>query len=140
MRNPYRLSCILLFFMLPVAAPAQKIVVAGVKEAADCAFAAHPLQADLRTAHFPADWTFVLACTPIVWEKLQRMADAFETNTGFTNLQGRITVLNGRIYLEMPPLSGTTHPTAKLILQHEHGHILCGCNDEWKADRAAGIY
>jgi hypothetical protein len=139
-RNPYRLSCILLFFMLPVAAPAQKIVVAGVKAVADCAFAAHPLQADLRTTHFPADWTFVLACTPIVWEKLQRTADALETNTGFTNVQGRITVLNARIYLEMPPLSGTTHPTARLILRHEHGHILCGCNDEWKADRAAGIY
>ena len=140
MRNPYRLSCILLFFMLPVAAPAQKILVAGVKKVAACEFAVRPLQADLRTTHFPKDWTFVLACTQTAWEKLQRLADAFQTNTGFTNVPGRITVINARIYLEMPPLSGTTHPTPKLVLQHERGHIVCGCNDEWKADRAAGLY
>ena len=140
MRNPYRLSCILLFFMLPVAAPAQKILVAGVKKVADCEFAVRPLRAGLRTVPFPKDWTLVLACNQIVWEKLQRLADAFQTNTGFTNVQGRITVINARIYLEMPPLSGTTYPTPNLILQHEYGHIVCRCNDEWKADRAAGLY
>ncbi len=126
--------------MLPVAAPAQKILVAGVKNVADCEFAVRPLQADLRTTHFPREWTFVLACNQIVWEKLQRLADALQTNTGFTNVQGRITVLNARIYLEMPPLSGSVYPTPKLVLRHELGQIAGGCGDEWKADRAAGIY
>lgn len=140
MKNPYRLSCILLLSMLPVAAPAQKILVAGVKQVASCEFAVRALQADLRTMDFPKDWTFVIACTQIAWEKLQRKADTLQTNTGFTNVQGRITVINARIYFEMPPLSGTTHPTPQLVLQHERGHIVCGCNDEWKADRAAGLH
>lgn len=139
MRNPYRLSCILLLFMLPGAAPAQRILVAGVKQVSSCEGPVRLLQADLRAIHFPKDWTFVVACNPIMWETLQRAGNAFETHTGFTNLNGRTTVLNARIYAEMPPLSGSRHATTRLVLQHELGHVLCGCGDEWRADEAGGV-
>jgi hypothetical protein len=138
-RNPIRLLIILLFSMSPVSAPAQRILVAGVKQVSACEYAIRPLESDLRTIDFPRDWTIVIACNTITWDNLRRKADALQTNTAFTNLQGRITVINAEIYREMPPLSGTMHRTSKLVLQHEYGHIVCRCSDERRADRAGGL-
>jgi len=59
--------------------------------------------------------------------------------TAFTNLKGRLTVLNGMIYLQPVPLRGTNQRTPKSVLQHELGHILCKCSDEAKADKTAGL-
>ena len=125
--------------MAPVSAPAQYILVAGVKQVAACQDAIRPLEIDLRTVPFPKDWTIVIACNQIVWDNLRRKGDALQTNTAFTNLQGHITVINAAIYREMLPLSGTMYRTQKLVLQHEHGHIVCACSDESKADRAGGL-
>jgi hypothetical protein len=122
-----------------VCAHAQRILVAGVKQPADCQFATAPLIKDLRGIGFPRDWTIVVACNPIEWQKLQRKGDAFGTNTAYTNLDGRITVVNAEIYRESLLLHGTTHSTPKLVLEHEHGHVVCQCNDEGQADRAAGL-
>jgi hypothetical protein len=122
---------------LTVCAHTQRIVVAGVKHPADCQFATAPLIKDLRGIGFPRDWTIVIACNRIMWEKLQRNGDAFGTTTAYTNLVGRITVVNAKIYRESLPLRGTVHSTPKLVLEHEHGHLLCQCNDEGQADRAA---
>ena len=109
---------------------------AGVERAANCGFATRPLIADLNELRYPKEWTVLVACNVLVWEQLQRNADAFETETAFTNLRGRITVLNGEIYREILPLRGTSHRTPRLVLRHELGHIICGCGDEARADRA----
>jgi hypothetical protein len=134
-RNPIRLSGILLLSALSIASHAQRVYVTGVKRAADCEFATRPLIADLQELRYPKEWNILVACNSPVWERLQRKADAFETKTAFTNLQGHITVLNGEIYRQMLPLRGTDHRTPRLVLKHELGHIICGCDGEARADR-----
>jgi hypothetical protein len=138
-RNPFRPSAIVLLSLLSVATQAQKIFVAGVKRAADCKFATKPLIHDLQAIRHAHDWTIVVVCNEVVWQRLRRKADAQGTDTAFTNVQHRITVLNSLMYLEELPLRGTAHHTPQLVLQHEYGHILCECDDEMSADRAAGI-
>jgi len=124
---------------LTVCVRAQRVLVAGVKHPADCEFATVKLIKDLHAIGFPQDWTIVVACNPISWEELQRKGDAFSTHTAYTNLVGRITVVNAEIYRVPLPLRGSTHSTPKLVLQHEHGHVVCHCRDEAQADRAAGL-
>ena len=136
MRNPFRPWVIVLLSWLTVATHAQKLFVAGVKRAADCEFATKPLIADLQAVRYPHDWIIVVACNDIVWQRLQRKADAQGTDTAFTYLEHGITVLNGLMYLEMPPLRGSVHASPRLVLKHEYGHILCKCRDEIMADRA----
>lgn len=136
MRNPIRLLGILLLFALPLSSHAQRILVVGAKRVASCDFATRPLMHDLRTAHYPVEWTIVVACNQVVWEQLRQKADALQTNTAFTNLKKRITVINGDIYRATLPLLGARR-TPELVLQHEMGHILCGCDDEEAADHVA---
>lgn len=136
MTNPFRPAVVVLLSLLAVDTQAQKIFVAGVGRAADCEFATQPLIRDLRVVHYPPSWTIVVACNRVVWDKLQRRAEAQGTDTGFTNIQHRITVLNGFIYLETLPLRGTAHDSPLRVLKHEYGHILCGCDDELIADRS----
>ena len=138
--NPFRLGSILLACAaLSGTLLSQSIVVVGVRPPDICAFATKPLIQDMKGIGFPKDWTIVVACTPIVWETLQRKADALNTLTAFTNMEGRITVLNGAIYRQSLPLEGTLHRTPRSVLEHEYGHILCNCDDEAKADKAAGL-
>lgn len=139
MRDPFRLSVIVLFSLVAVVSHAQKILVAGVKRVTDCEFATRPLIRDLKAVHYPANWTIVVACNPMVWDKLRRQGQAQGTHTGFTNVPHRITVLNGLMYRETLPLSGTAHDSPQRVLKHEYGHILCGCEDELLADRAAQL-
>jgi len=135
-RTLLRVFAILALFV--ASTDAQKIFVAGSRTVAECGYAVRPLIADLNAIRFPSDWTVVLACTPVVWNHLQIKADARGTLTAFTNLDGRVTVVNGAIYLEQLPLHGTTHRTPRTVLQHERGHILCRCGDERKADSFSG--
>lgn len=138
--NPFRLRCILLLsVVLSSTVHGQKIFVVGVSRPDTCAFATRPLIQDLNGVGFPKDWTIVVACNPTAWEELQRKADAFGTSTAFTNVRGNITILNGTIYLQSLPLSGTTHRTPRMVLKHEYGHLVCQCRDEGKADSAGGL-
>jgi len=138
--NPFRLRCILLLsVVLSSTVQGQEIFVVGVSRPDACAFATKPLIQDLNGLGFPKDWTFAVACTPTAWEELQRKGNAFGTSTAFTNVRGRITILNGTIYLESLPLRGTTHRTPRMVLKHEYGHLVCQCGDEGKADRAARL-
>ena len=135
MRNPVRLACIVLPFVLTLSTHAQRILVAGTHRVASCDFATRPLIRDLAGLTFPGDWTIVVACNKVAWQNLRQKADALQTATAFTNLDHRITVINGEIYRETLPLSGTEHETPRLVLKHEAGHILCRCQDESTADR-----
>jgi hypothetical protein len=139
-KNPFRPGSILLFSTaLSGMLQAQKIVVLGVPTVDKCAFATKPLIQDLKGISFPKDWTIAVACTQAIWDRLQRKRDDFNTVTAFTNLKGRLTVLNGAIYLQPVPLPGTNHWTPRSVLTHELGHILCNCDDEAKADKAANL-
>jgi hypothetical protein len=133
MRTLIRVWMIATLFV--ASAAAQKVFVAGTKTVAECEYAVHPLVADLNAIGFPSNWMVVVACTPAIWDYLRAKADARGTQTAFTNLAGRVTVVNAAIYLQPLPLRGTAHRTPRGVLQHERGHILCGCGDEWKADR-----
>ena len=133
MKTLLRVLSILSLFM--TLTDAQQIFVAGTKTVAQCDYAVRPLVSDLNAIGFPRDWTFVVACTPFMWDHLRAKADARATQTAFTNVAGRITVVNGAIYLEPLPLHGTAHRTPRMVLQHERGHILCNCGDEREADR-----
>ena len=135
MRNPIRLVVIVLLSLMSLNANAQQIFVAGVKKTTACEFALRPLLADLQSLNYPRDWWIVIACNRPVWQQLQRKADAGLTKTAFTNVKGRITVVNGEIYRESLPLRGTMHRNPKLVLKHELGHILCECEPEQEADR-----
>ncbi len=138
--NPLRLGSILLFSTAVLGTlQSQTILVAGVLRPEKCAFATKPMIQDLKGIGFPHDWTFVVACSSTAWEKLQRKGNVFGTNTAFTNLKGRMTILNGKIYQQSLPLCGTSHRTPKSVLRHEYGHIVCKCNDEARADEAAGL-
>lgn len=92
--------------------------------------ATRPLIEDLKELSFPTDWTIAVACTQAVWKSLQQKGDAFGTNTAYTNLRGRITILHGAIYVYPLPLRGTTRRSPKNVLRHEFGHIVCHCGDE----------
>ena len=138
--NPLRLKCILpLWVILSGTLQCQNIFVVGVSKPDRCAFATKPLIQDLNGIGFPKDWTFAVACSQTAWRALQRKWDTFGTGTAFTNLEGRITILNGTIYLQSLPLRGTIHRTPRIVLEHEYGHIICRCADEAKADKAAGL-
>lgn len=137
MRNPIRLGVIVLLSLMPLKTRAQQVFVAGVKKTTACEFALRPLLADLQSLNYPHDWWIVIACNRPVWEQLQRKADAGLTKTAFTNVRGRVTVVNGEIYRELA--KGTIHPNPKLVLKHELGHILCKCEREEEADRWMGM-
>ncbi len=138
-KNAIGLVGIVLFLMSPGPLSAQHVFIAGVDRPSKCQFATRPLLDDLQMTEFPRNWTIIVACNQLVWEQLQRRAEAKATHTAFTNLQRRITILNGEIYRNSLPLAGTAHRTPRLVLLHERGHIVCGCEDEWNADRAVGI-
>jgi hypothetical protein len=121
--------------VLPISSHAQKILVAGAKRVASCDFATRPLLRDLRGLDYPRDWTIVVACNQVVWDELRQKADALQTETAFTNLEHRLTVVNGEIFRETLPLSRSAHGTPLLVLKHEAGHIRCKCADENAADQ-----
>jgi hypothetical protein len=80
-------------------------------------------------AEYPKNWTLVIACSENDWQSLRRKADAMQTNNAFTNLEHRITIIHGQIFLDPPQFR-----PAQLILLHELGHISCQCDNEDKAE------
>ena len=91
-----------------------------------------PALDEIAAVPFPSGWTLVVACHETEWQMLQTKADAQASKHAFTNLAGRITVLNGAIFLQ-----GVVSRPAHRILLHEIGHIQCNCGDENKAERWA---
>jgi hypothetical protein len=69
----------------------------------------------------PRDWTVVVFCTQPEWDAVRRRADAFRTNTAFTNAEAAYTYLNG-------PLLATRPVELRRVLQHEREHVRCRCD------------
>jgi hypothetical protein len=99
---------------------AQQISVTNIKDKT-CMATAHEVQAFSHQLNFPANWTIVVACGPLDWDNIQKRADAYKTNTGFTILENKLTIIYA---LNFQPR----------VLRHERGHIACNCNDEEKAE------
>jgi hypothetical protein len=94
--------------------------------------ALEPALVEIARVPFPAGWTLVVACNETEWQMLQTKADAQATKHAFTNLAGRVTVLNGVMFLQ----NAVSRPAHRILL-HEIGHIKCNCGDENKAERWA---
>jgi hypothetical protein len=104
----------------------------GVKTLSECApilAAARSTLASLRSS-YPADWTIDIACTDMEWQRIQQMADQHKTNTAFSILEKRHTIINGAIFRGW-------RSSYRRTLSHELGHILCNCASERVAEQLA---
>jgi hypothetical protein len=90
----------------------------------------------IRSMPFPDDWTIVVTCNDHDWQNWLAKSKYPRTNTAFTGLKQRITVLNGFIFA---PSYRRTSPryVPKFTMAHEIGHIRCQCEDEFTADKLA---
>ncbi len=107
-----------------------RVLVYGARKIADCAAPLKALDAELPTLPFPDDWTIGIVCSAVAWEQIVHIADPPPTDTAFSNLVKRSTVVNADIFRR--PRSEYHH-----TLAHELGHAQCRCADEWKAERFA---
>jgi hypothetical protein len=104
----------------------------GAKTLAQCApilEATRSTLASLRSS-YPADWTIDIACTDMEWQRILQMADQHKTNTAFSRLEKRHTIINGAIFRKF-------RSSYRRTLSHELGHILCNCASERVAEELA---
>jgi hypothetical protein len=135
MRRGSRLCCLALLFMMAggkgIPAPAALHIEAlGVARAEQCQYEILALNRELKDLPFPSGWTIAIACTPIAWHESLRNADFPHTDTGFTYIDARTTVLNGAIFHSL-------QTEYRRTITHELGHIYCKCADEYRANKAA---
>lgn len=125
MRTPIVLLA-LLFLVLPLAeAKSQILLLGGTPE--NCKDEFFPIQETLASLPIPDDWTFVVACSPTVWDNLLRRTDGLgKTRTAFTNLDAHYTYFNGSNF-------------APRVAAHELGHILGQTTDHEKAEATGFI-
>jgi len=103
-----------------VEAKSQILLLGGTPE--NCKTQFLPIQETLKTLPIPDDWTFVVTCSPIVWDNLLRRIDGLgKTNTAFTNLEAHFTYFNGSNF-------------SPRVAAHELGHILGQTTDHEKAE------
>jgi hypothetical protein len=82
---------------------------------------------------FPADWKIYVAGEK-QWAGLMDQVD-HTSQLAVTDRQKHITVLRAA-GVNDPNLTGH-YITTKHVLAHELGHIVCNCDDEWKAENYA---
>lgn len=139
MKKSLRLLCILSVLTLCRVAPASvKVVSVGAKAPSECP-SLSALIADLKDVPFPDGWTVYITCTARAWDDAGRQLDTKgRTNAAITSQAKHFTIINGAVYRSSFDWTGTRQRTGKEVLRHERGHILCRCNDEDQADKAAG--
>jgi hypothetical protein len=139
-KKSLRLLCILsVLAPCSVAHASVKVVTVGVKTPTECP-ALRPLIADLEDVQFPDGWTVYVACTARAWDDAGRQLQTRgRTNAAMTSQAGHFTVINGAVYSPSFDWAGTRQRTGMEVLRHERGHILCRCNNEDRADKAAGL-
>lgn len=107
-----------------------QIVLDGARKAGDCKQEGSLLFSELHLFRFPPGWRVAIVCTPVRWEQILQQRDLDYRTRAFTNLESRLTVLNGDIFREFP--SNYRH-----IIAHELGHVRCQCKEEDRADQIA---
>ena len=122
-----RTVCLLLLFL---AAGAHAAIVQTTSR--NCAPGLTGAAKTIADVQFPENWRVVLVCDQPTWDYLRRKADALATQSAFTNLKGRITIVNWEVFarpkLARPP---------KRVLLHELAHIICKCGDDRWAEKYA---
>jgi hypothetical protein len=112
------------FSLQPAVAKSRILLLGGTPE--NCKDEFVRIQETLGTLPLPDDWTFVVACSPTVWDNLLRRTDGLgKTHTAFTNLEAHYTYFNGFNF-------------APRVAAHELGHILGQTTDHEKAE-ATGL-
>lgn len=114
-------SLVLFLISLPAVQAKSRFLLLGGTEK-NCKQQYLPVRAVLVELPIPENWTFVVACTPTVWDDLLRRIDGLgKTHTAFTNLDGHYTYFNGSAF-------------APRVAAHELGHILGTTEDHEKAE------
>jgi hypothetical protein len=137
-------SLLFIFFIVLVASIANsshaqdhshaKIVFFGKQPpSSTCLHKLQTLQRELRHFPFPNYWTLGVACDLITWETALRRAEFPPTDTAFTGIKPRLTVLNGEIFNQQPNYYEHT-------LAHELGHVRCYCVEESRAEEIGMRY
>ena len=111
-------------------APPLQIKLFGATRVQDCANQLAALQEELKTLSYPAGWTLAITCTPSYWTNAVRSFRNVRSDTAFTHLPARLTVLNGAIFQQL-------RPAYRYVIAHELGHIRCDCDDEERANAIA---
>ena len=121
---------ILCWLLLFITGTAQAVTVQTTSR--NCAPGLSEAAQTIARIAFPENWRVVLVCDPPTWDYLRRKADALATQGAFTNLKGRITVVNWEVFarpkVARPP---------KRVLLHELAHIICKCGDDGWAEKYA---
>jgi hypothetical protein len=113
------------FSLQPAVAKSRVLLLGGTPE--NCKDEFVRIQETLSTLPLPDDWTFVVACSPTVWDNLLRRTDGLgKTHTAFTNLESHYTYFNGFNF-------------APRVAAHELGHILGQTTDHEKAEATGFI-
>src|SRR3954465_12464832 len=102
----------------------------GVKRAEDCGPALKALITELETLEYPADWQFKIACSPLLWDRVQRKVDRLDAPYAISELKHKITFFNGAVFR-------LARYKYRRSVSHELGHIRCDCKDEDTAERFA---
>ena len=93
---------------------------ATIQTAGDCkAYALATQRAMVQLKDVPRVRVIVV-CSDVLWHRLQAKADAERTNTAFTNIRERLTVLRGSVTEDPIEL--------RRVLAHEFDHIRCQCS------------
>lgn len=124
MRAPVVLLSLLFLALQFAEARSRILLLGGTPE--NCKDEFFPIQETLASLPIPDDWTFVVACSPTIWDNLLRRTDGLgKTRTAFTNLDTHHTYFNGSSF-------------APRVAAHELGHILGQTPDHEKAE-ATGL-
>ena len=79
---------------------------------------------------YPADWSLVIVCNDVAWKALLQVADQRSTQTAFTILEKKHTIIRGDIF-------NLRRSDYRHTLAHELGHILGACDSEQVANALA---
>jgi Zn-dependent protease with chaperone function len=88
--------------------------------------------AEVNSFPHPDNWRVVVVCSPATWAELKLISPALErTDYAFTLRTLRVTFINSQAYDWVP------ESQMRFVVAHEAGHLVCGCDDEDRADREA---
>jgi hypothetical protein len=121
-----RLLCILSVMFCGIA-NAATIHATGVPVSA-CA----PALAIINKLDYPGDWKVM-----VVGEKLWKDGH-FASELAVTDRAKHVTLIRAQAFTDLH-FTGR-YITPRHVLAHELGHIVCDCNDEWKAEQYAATY
>jgi hypothetical protein len=103
------------------------IVSLGSNADGACLQALRTLDRELKIIQFPNDWTVGVTCNSVTWEAARHRAGDPPTQTAFTGLKPKLTVINAAVFQQLESVYRRT-------LAHERGHILCNCASEGRAE------